>query len=42
MLLGLEDSYKSVVDSDTFEGANVLITKIGYLIDDKLNKLKSR
>lgn len=42
MLLGLEEFYKDKVNNETYEGANILVNKIGYLLDDKLHKLKSK
>lgn len=42
MLLGIEEQYKNKVDNDTYEGANILANKIGYLLDEKLYKLKNK
>lgn len=40
MLLGIEyDGHQTRIDDDTVEGATVLMSKIGSLIDDKITKL---
>jgi hypothetical protein len=41
MLLSLDGSHDEFINDDTVEAATLLISKVGYLIDDKLIKIEN-